>query len=293
MNRILEVCLIALIFVANLAPAVVEQPAAATQDLLFAKNGFAGTWRGKVNGLPGIDLTLREAEKKIQGEMCFYFQERAGVNSQWQVTAQHAVPLLSPRVTGKSLTFEVEHHVCHGCKELGSNVAFRMELAGINEARLTRVEEDGTEGAHVELVRGDETPSQAAPSLQAGISVQMPVTKNAPPMPGADREDALIVTLTGAGKVYVGLHPSDLELLQADLQRAVATQNKTLYIKPDARVPYATVMTVVDAAAAAGIERSVLLTSQPDSPSLRAPAPPRGFAIMTRDSCPERSRACL
>ena len=144
-------------------------------------------------------------------------------------------------------------------------------------------------------VRGDETPTQTAPPLQAGISVQMPVTKNATPMPEADREDALIVTLTGAGKVYLGIQPSDLNLLQADLQRARASQkmSRTLYIKPDARVPYAMVMTVVDAAAAAGIERSVLLTSQPDSPQLQAPTPPRGFAIVTRGSCPERSRACL
>jgi biopolymer transport protein ExbD len=149
--------------------------------------------------------------------------------------------------------------------------------------------------AGILIARGAKTATQTAPPLQAGISVQMPVTKNATPMPEADRADALIVTLTGTGKVYLGIQPSNLNLLQADLQRAAASRemSKTLYIKPDAHVPYAIVMAVVDAAAAAGIERSVLLTSQPDSPQLQTPAPPRGFAIMTRGSRPERSRACF
>lgn len=48
--------------------------------------------------------------------------------------------LLAPLVEGGTLTFEVQHHKCHGCAELGPNVTFRMELTGPNEARLWKLE---------------------------------------------------------------------------------------------------------------------------------------------------------
>ena len=101
-----------------------------------------------MNDLPGIDLTIQQAAGKLSGNVVFYFQERVDVNSPWRVTAEHAVSLLSPHVTGKTLIFEVQHHVCHNCEELGPNVMFRMELYGPSEARLTSLEEDGTEAAH-------------------------------------------------------------------------------------------------------------------------------------------------
>jgi hypothetical protein len=50
------------------------------------------------------------------------------------------VPLLVPRVEGDVLTFEVEHHKCHDCKELDANAKFRMKLTGANEARIWRLE---------------------------------------------------------------------------------------------------------------------------------------------------------
>src|SRR5215471_3102136 len=108
MNRILEGCLksvlmIALILAGNLGLPVAAQSAAATQDTLSLKSGFAGTWKGTMNGLPGIDLTIREDESNIDGDIVFYFQERANVNSPWRVAAEHAVPLLSTQATGKVL----------------------------------------------------------------------------------------------------------------------------------------------------------------------------------------------
>src|SRR5262245_24510940 len=135
MNRILAVCLIVLGM----------QPVVAAPDA----QSFAGTWKGTMNNLPGIDLTIQEAGGKISGSVIFYFQERADVNSPWHVTADYSVPLLKPHVAGNTLTFEVAHHVCHECQELGSNVVFHLERAGANEARLTRLEEDGTEGTQM------------------------------------------------------------------------------------------------------------------------------------------------
>jgi biopolymer transport protein ExbD len=253
------------------------QPAAAAPDA----RSFAGTWKGTMNDLPGIDLTIEESAAKISGNVIFYFQKRADVNSPWNVTADRANPLLNPHVNGRILTFEVEHHVCDGCAELGPNLTFRMELFGANEARITRLEEDGTEaGPRVKLVRSSQASPQVAPPLQTGISVQMPITTSASPVPEADQPDALIVTVTVDGKTYLGIHPIDSEALAARL-RETKGAGKRLYIKADSRAPYATVVHALDAASEAGIETSVLLTTQHNPPHPGAVVSPNGIMVET------------
>jgi biopolymer transport protein ExbD len=276
MKRILEVCLVVLAAI-TLGPSVEEQSSATTQRS-FAKKTFAGTWKGSMNGLPGVDLTIQEADAKITGSIVFYFQERKDVNSPWQVTADYAVPLLATHVTGKILTFEVEHHVCHGCPERGPNVTFRMELAGPNQARLWRLEEDGTEGQQEKLIRENLASAQAAPAMQPGISVEMPVTKNATPVPDADGDDALIVTVTDGGAVYIGVRPVDLDVLTDELDGSLSNRvERKLYVKADARTAYANVVRVLDAARAAGVEAPILLTTQRDRLEPGAYVPPRGL----------------
>jgi hypothetical protein len=93
-----------------------------------------------MNGLPGIDLKIREANGKIDGVAIFYFQERKDVNSPWQVKGESPAPFLAPQVEGQTLTFEVQHHKCHTCAELGPNVKFRVKLTGPNTARLWKLD---------------------------------------------------------------------------------------------------------------------------------------------------------
>ena len=121
-------------------------------------SSFAGTWEGKMNDIPGVKLTIEESGGKFTGSMIFYFQERKDENSPWHVAAEHPVPLLSPHVENKTLTFEVQHHKCHDCAELGPNVKFRMELAGTNEARLWNLAESASKdpGPGMKLVRSSE-----------------------------------------------------------------------------------------------------------------------------------------
>ena len=112
---------------------------------VHAKSSFAGTWEGKMNDLPGIGLNIDEADGKVSGTIVFYFQERSNANEPWYVAGESPVPLLAPRVDGRiPLTFEVQHHKCHTCPELGPNLKFRVELAGPNEALLWKLEERGT-----------------------------------------------------------------------------------------------------------------------------------------------------
>jgi hypothetical protein len=131
---------------------------------VHAKSSFAGTWEGKVNDLPGIDLKIEDADGKISGLMIFYFQERSDPSAPWHVASESPVPLLVPHLEGKSLTFKVQHHKCHTCPELGPNVKFRVELAGPNEALLWMLENEEEKknkelGPGLKLVRRSESPS--------------------------------------------------------------------------------------------------------------------------------------
>jgi hypothetical protein len=128
---------------------------ATRRSVVCANPQFAGHWEGKMNGLPGIDLQIDEAEGKITGRIIFYYQERSDPNGPWRTKAEYPATLLAPRVEGQVLTFEVEHHKCHTCKELGPNAKFRMELAGSDEARLWNLEyeREGKEVPPMKLAR--------------------------------------------------------------------------------------------------------------------------------------------
>ncbi|SRR5258706_10434704 len=133
--------------------------AAQNQKGVGADGSFAGTWEGKMNDIPGVKLTIGESKGKLSGLMVFYFQEREDENSPWHVSAEHPVPILVPRVENKTLSFEVQHHKCHDCAELGPNVKFRMELVGPNEARLWNLDgsADKDPGPGMKLLRSNET----------------------------------------------------------------------------------------------------------------------------------------
>ena len=134
---------------------------------ICTNSSFGGTWEGHMNNLPGIDLNINEAGGKISGNITFYFQERSDPNGPWHIQGEDRTPLLAPRVEGKALTFEVQHHKCHGCAELGPNVKFRMELTGPNEALLWNLgqqEASKNPGPGLQLVRTNRSALSGAPS---------------------------------------------------------------------------------------------------------------------------------
>jgi hypothetical protein len=92
-----------------------------------------------MNDQPGIEITINNTGDQISGVIVFYFIER-GEDGKWHAKAEYEAPLLTPKVTGKSLTFEVAHHKTHDSPELGPNVKFRMEITGAEEAVLHRIE---------------------------------------------------------------------------------------------------------------------------------------------------------
>src|SRR6185295_5317846 len=93
----------------------------------------------------------------------------------------------------------------------------------------------------------------------------MPVTRNAVAVPSADGQDALVVALTVDGTAYLRGDRLAMPALADRVRSILSTRNeKTLYIKADARVPYARLIEVIDAVQKSGVEGLTLLTAQPD-----------------------------
>jgi hypothetical protein len=124
---------------------------------LCADGSVAGTWEGRENDLPAVELTLRNDNAQISGTIGFYFQTR-GADGKWHPDGKppFVVPLLSPKLNGTVLTFETIHHRTHGSAELGPNNKYRVTFLGTKEARLQvfrygAKEDDAAPG--VELIR--------------------------------------------------------------------------------------------------------------------------------------------
>lgn len=123
-------------------------------------------------------------------------------------------------------------------------------------------------------------PICTAQAMQKGISVDLPVTSSAVSIPDAEREGALIVSITEGGSAYFGTNPISPSALRETVQSRLSNQTeKTLYIKADARTPYANVLKVLDAVRTVGVEPT-LLTAQPDSPEAGTVMPPKGFDVL-------------
>lgn len=123
--------------------------------------------------------------------------------------------------------------------------------------------------------------AQSGVPLRKGVTVQQPVTNNAVAVPSADEQTALVAALTADGTVYLGADRVTVPALVDKVKNALSTRTeKTLYIKADARVPYARVVEVIDAVWKSGAEDLTLLTAQQD-PSDRGakPVPPKGLTM--------------
>jgi biopolymer transport protein TolR len=141
---------------------------------------------------------------------------------------------------------------------------------------------------------GYEATPATAQAMRKGISVELPVTSNAAPMPDADQEDALIVSVTEDGTVYFGVE----QIIPAGLAEKVTgglsnRTEKKLYIKADARTPYANVVKVLDAVRTAGVEAPNLLTARRDSSKPGTLVPPKGLEVLVGPPLPSGSEATV
>lgn len=141
---------------------------------------------------------------------------------------------------------------------------------------------------------GTEATARAAQAMQKGISVKLPVTSHAVPMPDADQENSLIVSVIDDGPVYFGVEPISLAALVEKVKGSLSNRTeKKLYIKADAGTPYANVVKVLVAMRKAGVEALNLLTSQRDLSEPGTPVPPKGLEVLVGLPPPSASEATV
>jgi biopolymer transport protein ExbD len=103
--------------------------------------------------------------------------------------------------------------------------------------------------------------------MQRGVSVEMASANYAQAWPQADDSDAWIVTVDNSGQLYFGIDPMTPEELKQWMIRHPRKRDQKLYIKADARAPYASVEKALNVASDAEFAELVLLASQRDGSS--------------------------
>jgi biopolymer transport protein ExbD len=135
-------------------------------------------------------------------------------------------------------------------------------------------------------------PRCTAQALQKGISVELAVTRNAIAMPDADNAVALIIAVTHSGSVYFGIDPITPAALAKKLGPSHRAEER-LYIKADARTPYANVAKVLDAVRRAGVTAPNLLTAQHETPEPGKPVPPKGLEVLVGPPLPSGAESTV
>jgi len=115
------------------------------------------------------------------------------------------------------------------------------------------------------------------PMLQKGVSVDMAKVNNPVPMPDADKEDALLVSIMRDGKIYFGTDVVTADALTQKVKDRLANRvDKRVFIKSDARAKYGAVVDVVDNVRSAGVDDVGLLTEQKKTTPTTPPPPTTG-----------------
>jgi biopolymer transport protein ExbD len=98
-------------------------------------------------------------------------------------------------------------------------------------------------------------------------------------MPEADNEGAFIVTVTDEGTVYLGVNRIALRDLKEKVRSTPFQRGQKIYIKADARTPYARVLEVLDASRTGGSAPQVLLTGHTGPSTPGTVVPPEGVEV--------------
>ena len=119
------------------------------------------------------------------------------------------------------------------------------------------------------------------PMLNNKVNVELARAKSATAMPDADHEDAVKVSITRDGKVYLGAIQISLPDLGPKAQDLLKDKpDKTVYIRSDARARYGVVMNAIDNLRTAGVDQVAFLTepvpatTKPPTPEAKNPAAP-------------------
>jgi biopolymer transport protein ExbD len=125
-----------------------------------------------------------------------------------------------------------------------------------------------------------------AQQLRQGVTVQMAHTTSAVAYPDADNNDAWIVAVTADGNLYFRVKPVTPDQLLEEMKATPRQRDAKLYVKADARAPFANVARVLEAGRVVGFEAPVLLTAQSLHPAFGAVVPPNGLEVLIGPALP-------
>jgi len=113
------------------------------------------------------------------------------------------------------------------------------------------------------------------PMLQNKVNIELAKVTDPTSMPDADKEDALLVSVTRDGTVFFGPDKISIDNLTTKVKDRLANhQDKRVYVKADMRTRFGGVVLVVDAVRAAGVDDLGLLTDQRKTTAPNAPPAP-------------------
>ena len=117
------------------------------------------------------------------------------------------------------------------------------------------------------------------PMLQKTKPVDLARTNTARDMQDADKDDSIVVAVTRDGNIFLG----NTQVTKADLSgqvkdRVATRQDKTVFLKSDARAKYGDVVAIVDEIRSAGVDQLGLLTERNER---SGPAPPASATTKT------------
>ncbi len=96
------------------------------------------------------------------------------------------------------------------------------------------------------------------PLVQKGIDVKLPETQT--DTSGAQPTGLIVLTIQKNNTILINKDPYELRTLQEELRRLYSVrQDKTVFIRADAKVPFVRVMEVMDIAKGAGIDVLALI----------------------------------
>ena len=112
------------------------------------------------------------------------------------------------------------------------------------------------------------------PMLQHGFSVDLARVDNPQDKPDADKDDAVLISISSDGSSYLGSNKINRDQITNTVKDLISTRlDKTVFVKSDARAKFKDVVAVVDEVRAAGVDQLGLLTERTER---AAKGPPIG-----------------
>jgi biopolymer transport protein ExbD/biopolymer transport protein TolR len=109
-----------------------------------------------------------------------------------------------------------------------------------------------------------------------GMPVDMAKTEHPAAMPGAAKDDSIVLAVTRDGKIYLGRDQVGLDQLRAKVtDRLERSSDRRVFVKADAHASYGQVVEVVDNLRSANVENLGLLTEERRASSTGKKAEPK------------------